>query len=417
MKLNWNEYAHFITDKDRVFIGNTMNKECMFITKECYQILDSAMKNNYSESEIIDSFQTEKERLYVKELFEILKQKGMVGDFNYSDLFKNNLKITWAFTDQCNLRCRHCANSSGELKRGKELEKEELLEIADKICVLHPRSICLTGGEPLYNPYFWEIVDHIKDQFHGNLRLMTNGTLINEEIASKLAEQFYSIDISLDGVDEESCAKIRGENVFGKVIRGIKLLQKHGAERVIVSMVDCSATHEYIQIFKDLCRNELGVQYIIRAFDSVGRGEINKKDLENPPFESFESKLTENKENKQVSIIKEEKNYMPDIFGCKAALMEFYIDYRGQIYPCPVLDSEEFLLGNVLHEELRTYLSEKKYMESSGYGTLLQYLPWNVPGCLDCKNQLFCYTCIGDIKEKYESGVIKNCSNKIPFQN
>ncbi len=93
MKLNWNEYAHFIADKDRVFIGNTMNKECLFITKECYQILDNAMKNDYSESEIIESFQTEKERLYVKELFEILKQKGMVGDFNYSELFKNNLKI------------------------------------------------------------------------------------------------------------------------------------------------------------------------------------------------------------------------------------------------------------------------------------------------------------------------------------
>lgn len=47
---------------------------------------------------------------------------------------------------------------------------------------------------------------------------MTNGTLINEENASKLAKQFFSIDISLDGVDEENCAKIRGKHVFGKVI-------------------------------------------------------------------------------------------------------------------------------------------------------------------------------------------------------
>lgn len=93
----------------------------------------------------------------------------MIGDFNYSELFQDNLKITWAFTDQCNLRCRHCANASGEMKRGKELEKEELFEIADKISALHPGSICLTGGEPLYNPYFWEIVDCIKGQFNGSL--------------------------------------------------------------------------------------------------------------------------------------------------------------------------------------------------------------------------------------------------------
>lgn len=417
MKLIWNEYVHFIPDKERVFVGNTMNKECMFITKECHQILNDAIKNDLSEKQVIDSFQTEKERQYIKELFEILNQKGMMGDFNYSELFRDNLKITWAFTDQCNLRCRHCANASGEMKRGKELEKDDLLEIADKICALHPKSICLTGGEPLYNPYFWDIVNYIKSQYNGDFRLMTNGTLINEENASKLAEQFFSIDISLDGVDEESCAKIRGKHVFGKVIQGIKLLNKHGAERIVVSMVDCRATHEYIQSFKDLCTNELGVKYMVRAFDRVGRGEENRSELENPPLTIFENDADEKKENKQVSIKKDEKRYMPDIFGCKAALMEFYIDYRGQIFPCPVLDSKEFLLGNVLQEDLEQYIFEKKYMESKGYGTLLQYLPWNLPECSDCKNQLFCYTCIGDIKEKYESGIIKNCSEKICFEN
>lgn len=416
MKLIWNQFAHFIPDQEKVFIGNTLNKECMFITKECYQILNNVMKNDLSKDQVIHSFRTEKERQYMKDLIEILIQKRIIGEFNYSKLFNDNLKITWAFTDQCNLRCKHCANSSGEMKRGKELEKEELLCIADKICELHPKSICLTGGEPLYNPYFWEIVDNIKEQFQGNLILMTNGTLISEENASKLVEQFFSFDISLDGADEKSCAKIRGKHVFEKVIRGIKLLKKCGAQRIVVSMVDCRVTHEQIQSFKELCENELGVKYMVRAFDSIGRGEKNKKELENLPVEIFESNVDENNKNQQNSIKKEEKRYMPDIFGCKAALIEFYIDYIGQIFPCPVLDSEEFLLGDVLHENLRQYIFEKRYMESKGYGTLLKYLPWNLPGCSDCKNQLFCYTCIGDIKDKYENGIIKNCSKKISFQ-
>lgn len=417
MKLIWNEYVHFIPDQEKVFIGNTMNKECMFITKECYQILNNAMEMDLSEKQIVDSFQTEKERRYMKDLIEILMRKRMIGEFNYLELFQNNLKITWAFTDKCNLRCKHCANSSGEMKRGKELEKEELISIANKICELHPKSICLTGGEPLYNPYFWEIVDNIKGQFQGNLKLMTNGTLINEENASRLAEQFFSIDISLDGANEESCAKIRGSHVFEKVVQGIKLLKKHGAKRIVASMVDCRATHEYIQAFKDLCENELGVQYMVRAFDSIGRGEENKKELENLPVEIWENDVDGKKEHKPSSIKKEEKKYMPDIFGCKAALMEFYIDYRGQIFPCPVLDSEEFLLGNVLHEDLKQYIFKKQYMEGKGYSMLLKYLPWNLPECSDCKNQLFCYTCVGDIKEKNESGIIKNCSKKVPFQN
>lgn len=307
MKLIWNEYVHFIPDQEKVFIGNTMNKECMFITKECYQILNNAMEMDLSEKQIVDSFQTEKERRYMKDLIEILMQKRMIGEFNYSELFQNNLKITWAFTDKCNLRCKHCANSSGEMKRGKELEKEELLSITKKICELHPKSICLTGGEPLYNPYFWEIVDNIKGQFQGNLKLMTNGTLISEKNASRLAEQFFSIDISLDGVDERSCAKIRGSHVFEKVVEGIKLLKKYGAKRIVVSMVDCKVTHEYIQAFKDLCENELGVQYMVRAFDSIGRGEENKKELENPPVEIWESAVDGKKENKPSTIKKRGK--------------------------------------------------------------------------------------------------------------
>ncbi len=416
MKLIWNEYVHFIPDKEKIFIGNTMNKECIFITKECYQILKNAMKEDLSEKQLVNSFQTEKERQYIKDLMEILMQKRMIGEFNYSELFKDNLKITWAFTDKCNLRCKHCANSSGERKRGKELEKEELLSIADKICALHPKSICLTGGEPLDNPYFWEIVDSIKREFQGNLKLMTNGTLINEKNASRLADQFFSFDISLDGADEESCAKVRGSHVFEKVVQGIKLLKKHGAKRIVVSMVDCRATHKYIQAFKDLCENELDVQYMVRGFDSVGRGEENKKELENLLVEIRESDLDGNKEKKLSSIKKQEGKFMPDIFGCKAALMEFYIDYRGQIFPCPVLDSKEFLLGNALQEDLKQYIFEKQYTKSEGYGALLKYLPWNLPECAACKNQLFCYTCIGDIKDKYESGIIKNCNKRVSFQ-
>lgn len=49
MKLIWNEYVHFIPDKEKILIGNTMNKECIFITKECYQILNNAMEKGLSE--------------------------------------------------------------------------------------------------------------------------------------------------------------------------------------------------------------------------------------------------------------------------------------------------------------------------------------------------------------------------------
>lgn len=411
MVLKWNDYAHFILDDSRIFIGNVLNKECQIITKECYKILDDAFLNKLSVEQIINSLETEKEKIYMRELINILLQKRIIGNTDYKKIFLDNLKITWAFTDQCNLHCKHCAISAGEHQKGDDLNREHLLSIAHKLCELNPKSICLTGGEPLVNPFFWEIVEFFKKKFNGQLKLMTNGTLINEENAHKIVENFFTIDISLDGVDEKSCARIRGENVFEKVIKGIRLLQNYGAKQIVVSMVDCKITHGDIKRFKDLCENELRVKSMVRTFDVIGRGEKYKEELGKIVIESpkglKETSIHETAKKDRGKMIK------PDIFGCKAALMEFYVDYRGQIFPCPVLDSKDFMLGNALQEDLTQFIFERNYMKSTGYQYLLQYLPWNLPKCSDCKNHLFCFTCIGDIKKKYENGTIKNCNRKI----
>ena len=47
---------------------------------------------------------------------------------------------------------------------------------------------------------------------------MTNGTLITPKNVKEIVSQIDSIDISLDGADEESCAVIRGKGVFEKVV-------------------------------------------------------------------------------------------------------------------------------------------------------------------------------------------------------
>ncbi len=45
---------------------------------------------------------------------------------------------------------------------------------------------------------------------------MTNGSLINGENVDKLTEYFDTFSISLDGVDEESCSKIRAFEITCK---------------------------------------------------------------------------------------------------------------------------------------------------------------------------------------------------------
>lgn len=56
-----------------------------------------------------------------------------------------------------------------------------------------------------------------------------NGTLINEENVKKIINSVNQIDISIDGVDEDSCKVVRGPHVFEKIMNSIKLLKKYNS--------------------------------------------------------------------------------------------------------------------------------------------------------------------------------------------
>src|SRR5436190_1139417 len=94
----------------------------------------------------------------------------------------------WEITCRCNLRCvmcyTDCYNSPANIK--DELSTAEILRIMDEVALAGCLELVLTGGEPLARPDFFEIYGHAKTK--GFLvTLFTNGTLITETIADRLA--------------------------------------------------------------------------------------------------------------------------------------------------------------------------------------------------------------------------------------
>lgn len=70
---------------------------------------------------------------------------------------------------------------------------------------------------------FLTVLGYLRSIYNGKITLMTNGTLIIPKNVEEIVSQIDSIDISLDGADEESCAVIRGKGVFEKVVSSIKV--------------------------------------------------------------------------------------------------------------------------------------------------------------------------------------------------
>lgn len=133
----------------------------------------------------------------------------------------------------CNLACSHCFNSSGPGVRTFDFLSLETIESELQQAVrLGVREVFFTGGEPFLHKHLLEFL--VLSLHHAPTTVLTNGTLIPDHLAERLAEiekaSRYSLEIriSLDGYTKEMNDRIRGEGVFDKVLAATARLSRYG---------------------------------------------------------------------------------------------------------------------------------------------------------------------------------------------
>lgn len=179
-------------------------------------------------------------------------------------------------SDVCNLKCAMCPHHSGyenNFEFQKQLNKKYFsLELLEKIYKKFPESIfvMLGGvGEPLMHPQFKEMIN-LTSKYKKKINIITNGTLLNKEMAEFLIKQkmLNQISISLNASTDEKYNSICGveKYMFNKTVENIKnlvnLKKKYNSEVEIVVSGVCS--HEFIKDshdFLDFC-DKLGVDRI-----------------------------------------------------------------------------------------------------------------------------------------------------------
>lgn len=138
--------------------------------------------------------------------------------------------LQWHITEFCNLKCKHCYQ---ENHQPVQLKFKELLDILNQYKELLKTfkmkgHINLTGGEPLVCPFFFDILKQFKkDENLYSFSILTNGTLINDEIARNIAKYKPEyVQVSLEG-GKKTNDYIRGKNTYKKIAEGIKHLKKY----------------------------------------------------------------------------------------------------------------------------------------------------------------------------------------------
>ena len=175
--------------------------------------------------------------------------------------------VQWDITSACNLNCVHCREKSTLSDPKHDLNKKEALSAIDQIVDFNAHTLSLAGGEPLLGKQLWNILEYSKDKFK-RLVLSTNGTLITDKIAEKLAKYLTNVQISVDGPDAETHDYIRGDGSFDKTMRAIQSLKKTGLH-VDIRMTICKETMARVNEFIDLTKKlELSGAYMRRIIPS-----------------------------------------------------------------------------------------------------------------------------------------------------
>lgn len=138
--------------------------------------------------------------------------------------------MQWHLSENCNLKCLHCYQ---ENHKPVQLSYENLAIIYNQFKELLKKlnmkgHINITGGEPLCNPHFFKILDLIKkDEEIISFSILSNGTLINEDIAKKIKSYNpYYVQVSLEG-GKKINDYIRGNGTYEKIGKGIDNLKKY----------------------------------------------------------------------------------------------------------------------------------------------------------------------------------------------
>ena len=253
-------------------------------------------------------------------------------EFKKNEYKKHNLRsLFFEITSRCNARCEHCGSSCGDFVPKDEITFDEVIGVLDDVNEHYGAEnimLYITGGEPLVRKDLFELMAYAKKLgYHWGMT--TNGILIDEEVAKKMAEtKMDTVSVSIDGVKEthESFRKVPG--AFDKIVKGIKLMQQIPTivDLQITTCVNKKNIDELEDIYKIV--KDLGVtDWRLIEVDPIGRAKGNTDLL-----------LDADDYKRMFKFIIEKRRENPDMkfkYGCGHFLgNDLNIELLGNCYFC-----------------------------------------------------------------------------------
>ena len=289
--------------------------------------------------------------------------------------------ITLSPTQKCNLACVGCYAASSN-KTFITLDWDTVDRIMyEKRKYWGSYFTVISGGEPLLYESKGKTIFDLFEKYHDNFFLMyTNGTLIDKDVAKKLADLGnVAPAISVEGFEEKTDAR-RGKGVFQKIVDAMENLSNAG----VIYGISLTATRNNVEEivsdeFMDFFFKERDASFAwLFQYMPIGRGP------------SFDLMITPEQRRelwyRERHLIKDKGIFFVDFWnggpisdGCISAGRKggyLYIDWYGNVMPCVFvpysvgnIKTDFFDKGKTIDDVLKTPFFERlrKWQENYSY--------------------------------------------------
>jgi len=208
------------------------------------------------------------------------------------------------------------------------------------------------GGEAFSNPHIKSAIEYADTVKPIKYAALTNGTLIDDNMAEFIAKRFSYIRFSMDDVCVEGYNKKRRPSNAGyeRVIRNIK--------NILSSRDKCLVGIKILLINSDLDKIKQSIEFA----DNIGVDSIQFKVAEYENQNPLDNKVFQNAD-KIRKVIDEHKGNVKILaslnktsidFICKTSPLQVTVDARGDVYICCYYQHrpDEHKIGNMFEKKL-----------------------------------------------------------------
>jgi uncharacterized protein len=322
----------------------------------------------------------------------------------------------------CNLDCAYCFFLDKELlyPGSRFRMSDEVLErYIRQLIESHQTdsvNIAWQGGEPTLMglDFYRKAVDLAEKYRRPGMTFLhtmqTNGTLLDDEWAAFFKEHNFLIGISIDGPRElHDVYRVDkgGAPTFDKVMRGLRLLQKHGVDYNVLTTVNRVNADHPLTVYRFI-RNEIGADWmqfipVVERIDADGLrlyqqgNTVSERSVLPEQFGRFLSAIFDEWVHNDVGRVYVQtieaaiRNWvgLPSSGMCvfnETCGLGLAIEHNGDLYACDHFVEPDYLLGNIQDEHMIELVASEQQVKfgQDKRDTLPQF-------CLNCDVRFACH--------------------------